>query len=105
MVVAIFGPQSSGKSTLLNFVLGCDFMSSAGRCTKGIYGTYFEISNRQIPNCEAILVLDTEGLFSNYENQKFSNRRGFDNKLVLFCLQVCDIIILNTKGDVTKDCQ
>jgi ABC-type lipoprotein export system ATPase subunit len=41
MVVAILGPQSSGKSTLLNFVLGCDFMSSAGRCTKGIYGTYF----------------------------------------------------------------
>ena len=41
MTVAIFGPQSSGKSTLLNFVLGCDFMSSAGRCTKGIYGTYF----------------------------------------------------------------
>jgi ABC-type lipoprotein export system ATPase subunit len=41
MIVSIFGPQSSGKSTLLNFVLGCDFSSSTGRCTKGIYGTYF----------------------------------------------------------------
>jgi hypothetical protein len=41
-------------------------MSSAGRCTKGVYGTYFEISNRSIPNCDAILILDSEGLFSLY---------------------------------------
>lgn len=41
MVIGIVGPQSSGKSTLLNFVLGCDFMSSVGRCTKGVYGTYY----------------------------------------------------------------
>jgi pantothenate kinase-related protein Tda10 len=46
MVVGIVGPQSSGKSTLLNFVLGCDFLSSAGRCTKGVYGTYYEITNK-----------------------------------------------------------
>ena len=58
-----------------------------------------------MPNCDAILVLDTEGLFSNYYNKKFPKREGFDNKLVLFCLQVCDLVILNTKGDVTKECQ
>ena len=58
-----------------------------------------------MPNCDAILVLDTEGLFSNYHNKKFPKREGFDNKLVLFCLQACDLIILNTKGDVTKECQ
>jgi ABC-type lipoprotein export system ATPase subunit len=51
MIVAIFGPQSSGKSTLLKYALGCDFMSSARRCTKGIYGTYYEISNKSIPKC------------------------------------------------------
>ncbi len=28
MVVGIFGIQSSGKSTLLNFLFGCDFLSS-----------------------------------------------------------------------------
>jgi GTPase Era involved in 16S rRNA processing len=27
-VVTILGPQSSGKSTLLNFVFGCDFSTS-----------------------------------------------------------------------------
>ncbi len=68
MVVATLGQQSSGKSTLLNFLFGCNFKSSDGRCTAGIYGTYYKISNKNIPNCESILVLDTEGLFSNYKN-------------------------------------
>ena len=28
MVIAVVGGQSSGKSTLLNFLFGCDFLSS-----------------------------------------------------------------------------
>jgi len=27
-VITILGPQSSGKSTLLNFLFGCDFSAS-----------------------------------------------------------------------------
>ena len=38
LVLTILGPQSSGKSTLLNFLFGCDFATSEGRCTKGVYG-------------------------------------------------------------------
>ena len=41
IVVGVFGPQSSGKSTLLNYLFGCDFASSDGRCTSGVYGTYY----------------------------------------------------------------
>ena len=37
IIVCIVGPQSSGKSTLLNYCFGCKFLTSAGRCTKGIY--------------------------------------------------------------------
>jgi hypothetical protein len=29
----------------LNFLFGCDFASSSGRCTKGIYGTFLKLSN------------------------------------------------------------
>lgn len=68
MVVGIFGPQSSGKSTLLNYIFGCDFASSDGRCTNGIYGTYYDITNSCLP-FSGILVLDTEGLFSNYKRR------------------------------------
>ncbi len=52
------GPALSGSTlpvetglTLLNFLFGCDFLSSDGRCTNGVYGTYYEISNRNIFNC------------------------------------------------------
>ena len=39
LVISVLGPQSSGKSTLLNYMFGCLFATSAGRCTKGIYGS------------------------------------------------------------------
>lgn len=39
LVVSVIGPQSSGKSLLLNTLFGAQFMSSAGRCTRGIYGS------------------------------------------------------------------
>lgn len=44
IVVTVLGPQSSGKSTLLNFLFGCDFATSEGRCTRGVYGTYFKFA-------------------------------------------------------------
>ncbi len=44
IVISILGPQSSGKSTLLNFLFGCDFATSEGRCTRGVYGTFFKFS-------------------------------------------------------------
>ena len=39
IVVCVIGPQSSGKSTLMNFAFGTQFFASTGRCTKGIYFT------------------------------------------------------------------
>lgn len=104
MVVAVLGQQSSGKSTLLNFLFGCDFLSSDGRCTSGVYGTYYELNNMNIGNCEGVLLLDTEGLFSNFE-YKCELRKHFDNKLVLFLLKVCDIVILNSRSDIDVKCQ
>jgi len=42
MIVSIIGPQSTGKSTLLNFLFGTNFQMSAGRCTRGLYASIFE---------------------------------------------------------------
>jgi GTPase Era involved in 16S rRNA processing len=55
------GPQSSGKSTLLNFLFGCDFSVSEGRCTRGLYGTYFRLGGKK---GSSVLVIDTEGIFA-----------------------------------------
>ena len=39
IVVAVIGPQSTGKSTLMNYVFGTQFFTAAGRCTSGVYFT------------------------------------------------------------------
>lgn len=37
LIITMIGEQSSAKSSLLNAMFGCDFRTSAGRCTVGIY--------------------------------------------------------------------
>jgi GTPase Era involved in 16S rRNA processing len=105
LVVSILGPQSSGKSTLLNFLFGCDFATSEGRCTRGVYGTYFRLNDDKITNYNAILVIDTEGLFAvtNEKDDKYVDRQNFDSKLVLFCLAISNFVIINVKGNIDKN--
>ena len=58
VVECTLGPQSSGKSTLMNRKYGCSFKVSEGRCTRGVWGQLIRMEDRNI------LVLDTEGLQS-----------------------------------------
>jgi len=54
------GPQSSGKSLLLKYLFGTQFVSSQGRCTKGVYLSLLKF---RTPSGEKqILLLDTEGI-------------------------------------------
>ncbi|CAF1489699.1 unnamed protein product [Rotaria magnacalcarata] len=73
-VVSVIGPQSTGKSTLLNMLFGSNFQMSAGRCTKGLYASLFKTD---YPNAKRLMVLDTEGLMSiekaNEEYDKKTN--------------------------------
>lgn len=110
IVITILGPQSSGKSTLLNFLFGCDFATSEGRCTRGVYGTYFRFADNKgqfnnLANCEGIFVIDTEGLFAitNDRDREDEDRKDFDSKLVLFCLAVSDFVIVNVRGNFDKN--
>jgi hypothetical protein len=100
IVISVLGPQSSGKSTLLNFLFGCNFVTSSGRCTKGVYGTYFKVSN--FNSCDGILVLDTEGLFGLLNKSEEQQRIQFDKRLVLFCLAMSDFVFINFKGDIDR---
>ena len=105
LVLTIIGPQSSGKSTLLNFLFGCDFATSEGRCTRGVYGTYFRFSGSSSNAFDGIFVIDTEGLFAltNETDEKFEDRENFDSKLVLFCLAVSDFVIINVRGNLDQN--
>ena len=105
LVLTIIGPQSSGKSTLLNFLFGCDFATSEGRCTRGVYGTYFRFSGSCSNAFDGIFVIDTEGLFAltNETDENFEDRENFDSKLVLFCLAVSDFVIINVRGNLDQN--
>ena len=97
-VVSILGPQNSGKSTLLNFMFGCDFTVSDGRCTRGTYGSFIKASEEAASEFDYLLVLDTEGLQSIEKSD-----REYDRKLILFSFAVSNIVILNTKDQITED--
>ena len=49
--IAILGPQSTGKSTLLNFLFNTCFRVSAGRCTNGLYSSILPTNYEFAKNC------------------------------------------------------
>ena len=104
IVVSIFGPQSSGKSTLLNYCFGCKFLTSAGRCTKGIYASLSKLS-QPISKSDHFLILDTEGLdpIERGKTLKDTSCVHFDRTMVLFCLAVSQVVIINVKGDIGEE--
>ena len=77
-VISIIGPQSTGKSTLLNFLFGTNFQMSAGRCTRGLYASLFETN---YPKAKKCLVLDSEGILSMEKKDE-----KFDKKLTIFAM-------------------
>ena len=100
IVVSIFGPQSSGKSTLLNYLFGCKFLTSTGRCTKGIYASLAKLS-RPVNCSNQFLILDTEGLDAIGRGSLIQ----FDRTMVLFCLAVSQVVIINVKGEIGRELQ
>ena len=104
IVVSIFGPQSSGKSTLLNYCFGCKFLTSAGRCTKGVYASLSKLS-QPINHSDHFLILDTEGLDAIEKGKTLQDTSciHFDRTMVLFCLAVSEVVIINVKGDIGEE--
>ena len=105
IVISILGPQSSGKSTLLNYCFGCKFLTSAGRCTRGIYASLSKL-NKPVNLSQSFLILDTEGLDAiERENIQDTSKINFDKTMVLFCFSVSQVVIINVKGDIGSEIQ
>ncbi|ETO12694.1 hypothetical protein RFI_24680 [Reticulomyxa filosa] len=79
--IAIAGPQSSGKSTLLRRLFGIDAKASAGRTTKGI-------------NCCRIACNDKEIILISDQKEADSGTKK-DNKIILGSLASSRVFILN----------
>ena len=99
IVVTVLGPQSSGKSTLLNYLFGSKFNVSAGRCTRGLNAM---LLRTDIEGTKEILVLDSEGLFSI---DVVRDDPDYDRNIVIFCMAVSNILLVNMKGELSVEVQ
>ena len=92
-VISVIGKQSSAKSTLLNYLFGCNFAVSAGRCTRGMYTSFVKTENNQ-----NILIMDTEGLMSVERKDEI-----FDRQMALISFACSNLVIINHKGDIDRE--
>ncbi|CAN6230838.1 unnamed protein product [Urochloa humidicola] len=90
-VVSIMGPQSSGKSTLLNHLFGTNFremdaFKGRSQTTKGIWLA----KAQDIEPCT--LVMDLEGTDGR---ERGEDDTAFEKQSALFALAVSDIVLIN----------
>lgn len=88
-VTAIMGPQSSGKSTLLNLLFGTEFRTmdaKSGRyqVTQGVW------LGRD--DCRGIIVMDLEGTDSR---ERGEDAASYERKSALFALALAEVLIVN----------
>lgn len=100
-VVAVFGSQSTGKSTLLNHLFGTHFSvmdeSARRQTTKGIWMSRAvdEVDHKQlVPNREGgmtnnILVMDVEGT----DGRERGEDQDFERKSALFALATSEVLV------------
>ncbi|CAK0840853.1 unnamed protein product [Prorocentrum cordatum] len=91
LVISVIGVQSSGKSTLMNYLFGCSFATHVGRCTKGLYISLLETQR------ELIVILDTEGLLSVEARDDV-----FDKQVALMTMACSDLVIVNNRGELGR---
>ncbi|KAI4354138.1 hypothetical protein L6164_003031 [Bauhinia variegata] len=90
-VIAIMGPQSSGKSTLLNHLFGTNFKemnqdNGRSQTTKGIWLA-------RSPDIKPLtLVMDMEGTDGSERGEE---ETAFEKQSALFALSVADAVLIN----------
>jgi GTPase Era involved in 16S rRNA processing len=91
-VVAVFGSQSTGKSTLLNHLFGTDFNvmdeTSRQQTTKGIWLSKAKEDEEQKMG-KNILVMDVEGT----DGRERGEDQDFERKSALFALATSEVLV------------
>ncbi|KAI9836214.1 MAG: Dynamin-like GTPase that mediates homotypic ER fusion [Sarea resinae] len=97
-LISVFGSQSTGKSTLLNYLFGTEFgvMSESERrqTTKGIWMSKNKRGNEEgalKKMAENILVMDVEGT----DGRERGEDQDFERKSALFALATSEVLIVN----------
>ncbi|KAK5723196.1 Dynamin-like GTPase that mediates homotypic ER fusion [Elasticomyces elasticus] len=96
-IISVFGSQSTGKNTLLNYLFGTQFgvMSEQERrqTTKGIWMSKNKKENAagEKSMAENILVMDVEGT----DGRERGEDQDFERKSALFALATSEVLIVN----------
>ena len=94
-LISVFGSQSTGKSTLLNYLFGTQFgvMSEQERrqTTKGIWMSKNKREAGGSGMAENILVMDVEGT----DGRERGEDQDFERKSALFALATSEVLIVN----------
>jgi len=97
-VVSIMGPQSSGKSTILNLLFGCKF--DVMDHTRGRKQVTTGIWIGSSPKTKNVLVMDLEGTDSVERKQ---NRGNFERQTSLMALALSEILIVNVWAMILEE--
>lgn len=99
-IVSVFGSQSTGKSTLLNFLFNTNFGVMDETCrqqtTKGIWlavshGVSTTISKNGSTDDHNIVVMDVEGT----DGTERGEDQDFERKAALFAMSTSEVLIVN----------
>ena len=94
-LISVFGSQSTGKSTLLNYLFGTQFgvMAEQERrqTTKGIWMSKNKRAEGGSNMAENILVMDVEGT----DGRERGEDQDFERKSALFALATSEVLIVN----------
>ena len=102
-VVSVMGTQSTGKSTLLNTMFGCQLQTSSGQCTRGVHLQLARAENRE--GIDYVLIMDTEGIRSpEFFGTEDSVSR--DNRMATFAVlpaNACIVTTVNEEDSAIKE--
>ena len=81
----------------MNFLFGTQFVTAAGRCTKGIYCSLMKYECPYTHKVKNILILDTEGIQSAEARDT-----NFDKRIVFFIVCVSHVVLMCNKGEMNS---
>ena len=78
----------------MNYLFGTSFLSSSGRCTKGIYCSILRFKDKD-GKYKRIMILDTEGIQSAEARDT-----TFDKRIVYYAICVSHVVLMCNKGEM-----
>jgi len=78
----------------MNYLFGTSFLSSSGRCTKGIYSSILRFKDKD-GVYKRILILDTEGIQSSEARDT-----TFDKRIVYYAICVSHVVLMCNRGEM-----